>query len=108
MHVIFVPYAIMKTDPASWLKMVTRFKGNSASLYFTLVYRTLIDKMHPYSCSMCNDCLTAAVALLKSHDMTAALVTSGAAHHLQTGRPDLQDTSDICAGISESTYHDTK
>jgi len=27
MHVIFVPYAIMKTDPASWLKMVTRFKG---------------------------------------------------------------------------------
>jgi len=27
MHVIFVPYAIMKIDPASWLKMVTRFKG---------------------------------------------------------------------------------
>ena len=38
----------------------------------------------------------------------AALVTSGAAHHLQTGRPDLQDTSDICAGISQSTHHDTK
>jgi len=38
----------------------------------------------------------------------AALVTIGAAHHLQTGRLDLQDTSDICAGISQSTYHDTK
>ena len=37
-----------------------------------------------------------------------SLVTSGAAHHLQTGRPDLQDTSDICAGISQSTHHDTK
>ena len=50
--------------------------------------------------------------LLRSYlqhcDAGAALVTSGAAHHLQTGRPDLQDTSDICAGISESTYHDTK
>ena len=47
----------------------------------------------------------------RSHELSAAgaaLVTSGAAHHLQTGRPDLLDTSDICAGISQSTYHDTK
>ena len=29
-------------------------------------------------------------------------------HHLQTGRPDLQDMSDIYAGISQSTRHDTK
>jgi len=36
------------------------------------------------------------------------LATSGAAHHLQTGRPDLQDTSDVSAGISQSTHHDTK
>jgi len=35
-------------------------------------------------------------------------IRSGAAHHLQTGRPDLQDMSDICAGISQSTHHDTK
>lgn len=27
MHVVFVSYALMKVDPASWLKMVTRFKG---------------------------------------------------------------------------------
>jgi len=38
----------------------------------------------------------------------AALATSGAAHHLQTSRRDLQDTADISAGISRSTHHDTK
>lgn len=27
MHVIFIPYSVMKNDPASWMKMVTRFKG---------------------------------------------------------------------------------
>lgn len=27
MHVIFVPYSLMKVDPASWMKMVTRYKG---------------------------------------------------------------------------------
>jgi len=30
MHVIFVPYSIMKVDPASWMKMVTRFKATVA------------------------------------------------------------------------------
>ena len=46
-----------------------------------------------------------------SHQLAAAgvaLVISGAAHHLQTGPPDLQDTSVICARISQSTHHDTK
>jgi len=41
-----------------------------------------------------------------SHQLAAAgaaLATSGAAHHLQTGHPDLQDTSDVSAGISQST-----
>ena len=28
MHVIFIPYALMKIDPASWMKMVTKFKGS--------------------------------------------------------------------------------
>ena len=27
MHVIFIPYSLMKVDPASWMKMVTKFKG---------------------------------------------------------------------------------
>lgn len=27
MHVIFVPYSLMKTDPASWLKLLTRNNG---------------------------------------------------------------------------------
>ncbi|XP_013409759.1 disco-interacting protein 2 homolog C isoform X2 [Lingula anatina] len=30
MHVIFVPYSLMKVDPASWMKMVTRFKATIA------------------------------------------------------------------------------
>jgi acyl-coenzyme A synthetase/AMP-(fatty) acid ligase len=28
MHVVFVPYSIMKVDPASWMKMITRFKAS--------------------------------------------------------------------------------
>jgi len=27
MHVVFIPYSIMKIDPASWMKMVTRYRG---------------------------------------------------------------------------------
>lgn len=30
MHVIFIPYSLMKVDPASWMKMVTKYKGNVA------------------------------------------------------------------------------
>lgn len=30
MHVIFIPYSLMKVDPASWMKMVTRFKASVA------------------------------------------------------------------------------
>ena len=62
------------------------------------------------SAEQCRESHTAGAAAisLQLAAAGAALVTSGAAHHLQTGRPDLQDTSDICAGISQSTYHDTK
>ncbi|ELT90261.1 hypothetical protein CAPTEDRAFT_205040 [Capitella teleta] len=28
MHVVFIPYSIMKVDPASWMKMITRFKAS--------------------------------------------------------------------------------
>nr|KAG5702409.1 hypothetical protein BaRGS_027496 [Batillaria attramentaria] len=28
MHVIFVPYSLMKVDPASWMKMVTKYKAS--------------------------------------------------------------------------------
>ncbi|XP_071149893.1 disco-interacting protein 2 homolog C-like isoform X1 [Mytilus edulis] len=30
MHVIFVPYSLMKVDPASWMKMVTKYKASVA------------------------------------------------------------------------------
>lgn len=33
MHVIFVPYSLMKVDPASWMKMVTRFKGKKIPVH---------------------------------------------------------------------------
>jgi len=32
MHVVFIPYSIMKIDPASWMKMVTRYKGKCSSV----------------------------------------------------------------------------
>lgn len=28
MHVIFIPYSLMKVNPASWMLMITKFKGN--------------------------------------------------------------------------------
>ncbi|KAK3083552.1 hypothetical protein FSP39_025271 [Pinctada imbricata] len=28
MHVIFVPYSLMKVDPASWMKMITKYKAS--------------------------------------------------------------------------------
>ncbi|CAG0916938.1 unnamed protein product [Notodromas monacha] len=30
MHVIFVPYALMKVNPASWMQMITKFKASIA------------------------------------------------------------------------------
>uniref|UniRef100_A0A2C9JSP8 DMAP1-binding domain-containing protein n=1 Tax=Biomphalaria glabrata TaxID=6526 RepID=A0A2C9JSP8_BIOGL len=30
MHVIFIPYSLMKVDPASWMKMVTKYKATVA------------------------------------------------------------------------------
>lgn len=27
MHVVFIPYALMKINPASWMQMITRYKG---------------------------------------------------------------------------------
>ena len=30
MHVIFIPYSLMKVDPASWMKMITKYKGESS------------------------------------------------------------------------------
>jgi len=52
MHVIFVPYAIMKTDPASWLKMVTRFKGNICfkKFIYTCWRRCFISLFAWWSC----------------------------------------------------------
>lgn len=40
MHVIFIPYALMKVNPASWLIMITKFKGRT---YFDLFYLTNCD-----------------------------------------------------------------
>ncbi|XP_064108435.1 disco-interacting protein 2 homolog C-like [Macrobrachium nipponense] len=30
MHVIFIPYSVMKVNPASWMQMITRFKASIA------------------------------------------------------------------------------
>lgn len=31
MHIIFIPYALMKVNPASWMQMITKYRG----LYLT-------------------------------------------------------------------------
>lgn len=38
MHVVFVPYSIMKVDPASWMKMITKFKGQHPSSWFPFLH----------------------------------------------------------------------
>lgn len=27
MHVVFIPYALMKVNPASWMQMITKYRG---------------------------------------------------------------------------------
>ena len=39
MHVIFVPYSLMKVDPASWMKMTTKYKGTNPFIIF--IYKSL-------------------------------------------------------------------
>ena len=35
MHVIFIPYALMKVNPASWMQMITKYRGTLATPLFT-------------------------------------------------------------------------
>jgi len=28
MHVIYIPYALMKVNPASWMQMITKYRGS--------------------------------------------------------------------------------
>ena len=61
MHVIFIPYALMKIDPASWMKMITKFKGitmQASTLKYTVLKLYLLVRV----------CL-ASVAVVKSRDM---------------------------------------
>ncbi len=44
MHVIFVPYSLMKVDPASWMKMVTKFKGIVAIVINSKVQKLMWPK----------------------------------------------------------------
>ena len=39
--------------------------------------------------------------------LAAALAAGGTTHRVQAGRTDLQDTTDISAGVSEPPHHDT-
>ena len=38
----------------------------------------------------------------------AAWAAGGTTHHVQAGRTDLQDTTDVSAGVSEPPHHDTQ
>jgi acyl-coenzyme A synthetase/AMP-(fatty) acid ligase len=45
MHVIFIPYALMKVNPASWMQMITKYRGKALSLY-NYFYLLLYLKFH--------------------------------------------------------------
>jgi acyl-coenzyme A synthetase/AMP-(fatty) acid ligase len=32
MHVVFIPYALMKVNPASWMQMITKHRGTYSSV----------------------------------------------------------------------------
>ena len=53
MHVIFVPYSLMKVDPASWMKMVTRFKGKKLKMNSCSKSGNLIGK-HKFLVMFCS------------------------------------------------------
>jgi len=43
-----------------------------------------------------------------SCQVAAALAVSGATQHVLAGRADLQDTTDVSAGVSERPHHETQ
>lgn len=39
-HVVFIPYALMKVNPASWMQMITKYRGSfNFPLMYMIVYR---------------------------------------------------------------------
>ena len=32
MHIVFIPYALMKVNPASWMQMITKYRGMCSSV----------------------------------------------------------------------------
>ena len=62
MHVIFIPYSVMKVNPASWMHMITKFKGislvRSVKLELTLFL------------------FTASIAIVKSRDLHWGLLAT--------------------------------
>ncbi|XP_076441207.1 disco-interacting protein 2 homolog C-like isoform X3 [Babylonia areolata] len=78
MHTIFIPYSLMKVDPASWMKMVTKYKASVAvvksrdmhwgllaqkdhkDINFTSLRLLLIaDGANPWSLTSCDSFLSA-------------------------------------------------
>lgn len=45
MHVIFIPYSLMKVNPASWMQMITKFKGQISPLLWSSYRRSLTALM---------------------------------------------------------------
>ncbi len=90
MHVVFVPYALMKVDPASWMKMVTRFKGEQQSSFMqdtsmhSLIATVHIDSSQQFTAAVTFTFVaeskvyaavcTASLAIVKSRDMHWALL----------------------------------
>ena len=54
MHVTFIPYSSMKVDPASWMKMITKYKGELSQPFVRMTFASFSrSQQHNNYCIIC-------------------------------------------------------
>jgi len=66
MHVIYIPYALMKVNPASWMQMITKYRGKHFIFIIILYILYYIDFIN----------IAASVAVVKSRDLHWGLLAT--------------------------------
>ncbi|XP_052229849.1 disco-interacting protein 2-like isoform X3 [Dreissena polymorpha] len=118
MHVIFIPYSLMKVDPASWMKMITKYKAavgvvksrdmhwgllaqkdhkdvNFSSLRFLLV----ADGANPWSLTSCDAFLNAFQSKGLKPESICPCASSSEALTVSVRRPGRTSSSATGRGI---------
>ncbi|XP_071112193.1 disco-interacting protein 2 homolog C-like isoform X5 [Haliotis cracherodii] len=118
MHVIFIPYSLMKVDPASWMKMVTKYKACVAvvksrdmhwgllaqkdhkDISFTSLRMLLVaDGANPWSLTSCDSFLSAFQAKGLKADAICPCASSSEALTVSVRRPGRTSSSATGRGI---------